>query len=148
MSANAESLGMDVVAYMQQVGERASSAARSMSYAETHKKNSALLAIAQAVEDSAQQLVQENQKDLDAGKQQGLDAAKISAVRDTGWPYAGTSWCYRDYLRVTAERNCRCGRALFKVGQCGNTPGRFGGATFQPGYSGVYSRRVSGRRIT
>lgn len=74
---------MDVAAYMRQVGERARIAARQLSRAETDDKNTALTSMAKALEESAQYLIEENRKDLAAGKERGLDAALLDRLELT-----------------------------------------------------------------
>jgi len=80
MSAKAEAVTVDVPAYMQAVGRRARAAARQNSKAESGKKDAALNAIAAAIEAAAGQLKAENEKDLAAGRQQGLDAALLDRL--------------------------------------------------------------------
>ncbi len=80
MSAKAESMNIDLPVYMQDVGKRARAAARAMSRADTGMKNAALDAIADAIMQSAEQLKAENDKDLAAGRQQGLDAALLDRL--------------------------------------------------------------------
>ena len=71
---------LDVPAYMQATGRRARAAAREISRAETGIKNAALMAMAAAIEDAVDQLTAENEKDLAAGRQQGLDAALLDRL--------------------------------------------------------------------
>ena len=80
MSAKAESMNIDLPVYMQDVGKRARAAARAMSRADTGMKNAALDAIADVIMQSAEQLKAENDKDLAAGRQQGLDAALLDRL--------------------------------------------------------------------
>jgi glutamate-5-semialdehyde dehydrogenase len=80
MSAKAESMNVDLPAYMQDVGQRARAAARSISRADTGMKNAALDAIADAIMQSAEQLKTENEKDLAAGRQGGLDDALLDRL--------------------------------------------------------------------
>jgi glutamate-5-semialdehyde dehydrogenase len=80
MNAKAESMKIDVPAYMQAAGRRARAAAREMSRAETGVKNAALTAMAAAIEGAVEQLTAENEKDLVAGRQQGLDAALLDRL--------------------------------------------------------------------
>jgi len=70
----------DIQQYMADVGKRARAAARHMARAETGLKNNALIAIAVAIEDSAAMLVEQNKRDLEAGRQRGLDAALIDRL--------------------------------------------------------------------
>ncbi len=80
MSAKAESVNQDLPAYMQAVGRRAVAAARHIGRADTGSKNAALAAIADAIEDAARHLKQENATDLAAGREQGLDAALLDRL--------------------------------------------------------------------
>jgi glutamate-5-semialdehyde dehydrogenase len=70
----------DIQTYMLTVGERAREAARAMSRAETGAKNGALLAIADALQNTTPALVAENRKDLEAGRQRGLDGAMLDRL--------------------------------------------------------------------
>ncbi|WP_127477935.1 glutamate-5-semialdehyde dehydrogenase [Sulfurivermis fontis] len=71
---------MDVKQYMQQVGQKARAAARAMARADTHAKNAALSAMADALIAGEAALIAANQKDLHAGKAQGLDAAMLDRL--------------------------------------------------------------------
>jgi len=71
---------LDIRQYVRQVGERARQASREMARAETAAKNSALEAIAVAVERATDSLVQANGKDLEAGARAGLDAALLDRL--------------------------------------------------------------------
>jgi glutamate-5-semialdehyde dehydrogenase len=73
-------MNIDLPAYMRDVGKRARAAARAMSRVDTGMKNAALDAIADAIMQSAEQLKAENDKDLVAGRQQGLDAALLDRL--------------------------------------------------------------------
>jgi glutamate-5-semialdehyde dehydrogenase len=83
MSETAESMQLDVPAYMQELGRRARGAAREMGRAETGAKNKALHAIADAILADAEHLRAENRKDLEAGRQRGLDAALLDRLELT-----------------------------------------------------------------
>jgi len=71
---------MDIKAYMQTLGQQARSAGRELGKTDTGKKNQALLAIAEVIADSTAHLTAENQKDLLAGQQNGLDAASLDRL--------------------------------------------------------------------
>lgn len=71
---------MDIKAYMQSLGEQARAASRVLSTATTGQKNAALLAIADALVAQSALLVDENSKDLAAGKANGLDAAMLDRL--------------------------------------------------------------------
>jgi len=77
---------MNVKAYMTTLGEQARKASRALVRATTQDKNTALLAMAEAIENSAEQLKSENAKDLEKGKANGLDAAMLDrlALTDSG----------------------------------------------------------------
>ena len=83
MSAEAETLHLDIPEYMHAVGVRARAAAREIARAGTGKKDAALIAIAAAIEAGAGDLKAENDKDLAAGKQHGLDAALLDRLELT-----------------------------------------------------------------
>ncbi|MBI3545221.1 MAG: glutamate-5-semialdehyde dehydrogenase [Gammaproteobacteria bacterium] len=71
---------MNIQQRMQQVGQRARLAARAMARAETAAKNAALTAIALEIERQLSTLLAANKKDMDAGKQQGLDEALLDRL--------------------------------------------------------------------
>ena len=83
MSAEAGTLNIDIPEYMHTVGARARAAAREIARAGTGKKDAALIAVAAAIEAGAEQLKAENDKDLAAGKQHGLDAALLDRLELT-----------------------------------------------------------------
>ncbi|MDH5393500.1 MAG: glutamate-5-semialdehyde dehydrogenase [Gammaproteobacteria bacterium] len=70
----------DVEQYMSVLGEKAQRAATQMAKAETAVKNTALDAIANALDMAREQLKLENQQDLEAGKAKGLDAALLDRL--------------------------------------------------------------------
>ncbi len=74
---------MDIKAAMQKLGQQAKKAGREMSKADTNKKNQALFAIAEQIEASRETITAENQKDLAAGKANGLDAASLDRLELT-----------------------------------------------------------------
>ena len=74
---------MDIKAYMQGLGLQARAAGREISRTESGKKNGALLEIAKIIESSQEHLLAENQKDLAAGKLNGLDAASLDRLAIT-----------------------------------------------------------------
>ncbi|MEQ1546016.1 glutamate-5-semialdehyde dehydrogenase [Methyloglobulus sp.] len=65
---------------MNDLGVKARKAGREISCTESGKKNLALLKIAAVIETSTDILVSENQKDLEAGKANGLDAAMLDRL--------------------------------------------------------------------
>jgi len=68
---------------MTKLGQQAKKAGREMSKAESGKKNLALLKIADAIANSKDALAIENQKDLEAGKANGLDSALLDRLELT-----------------------------------------------------------------
>ncbi|MFM8342816.1 MAG: glutamate-5-semialdehyde dehydrogenase [Methylomonas sp.] len=68
---------------MQQLGQQARQAGRAISKAETSQKNRALLSIAEAIAAGSANLVIENQKDLQAAKDNGMDAASLDRLQLT-----------------------------------------------------------------
>jgi glutamate-5-semialdehyde dehydrogenase len=66
--------------YMNTLGRQARSAAAILSRTETAAKNTALLAMAAAIEQAVATLITENARDLAAGKANGLDAAMLDRL--------------------------------------------------------------------
>ncbi len=73
----------DITKYMQQVGSKARTASRALAAASTAEKNNALLAIANDIDQRRESLMQENQKDMQAGADKGLDAALLDRLELT-----------------------------------------------------------------
>ena len=71
---------MDIKQYMNTLGQQARTAGREISRTESGQKNLALLKIAEAIENSQALLVAENRKDLEAGENNGLDAASLDRL--------------------------------------------------------------------
>lgn len=71
---------MTIDQYMAAVGQQARSASRSIARATTEDKNAALLAIAEQVQQQRQLLQAANQKDMDQGRANGLDAALLDRL--------------------------------------------------------------------
>lgn len=80
MNTNTESSTQNVVEYMHDLGQKARAASRVIAAADSDTKNRALVAIAIALEESAEILKAENQKDLDAGKKNGLSPALLDRL--------------------------------------------------------------------
>ena len=74
---------MDITEYMTKLGQQARVAGRAISRAESGKKNQALLNIADEIANSKDVLAVENQKDLQAGKENGLDSALLDRLELT-----------------------------------------------------------------
>jgi len=71
---------MNVAEYMTELGEQARAASRQIARADTGSKNRALLAMAEAIDSSREALVEANQKDMQAGRDKGLDAAMLDRL--------------------------------------------------------------------
>jgi glutamate-5-semialdehyde dehydrogenase len=71
---------VDIKDYMQRLGQQAKQAGREISRADSGKKNTALLKIAEAIESNRELLIAKNQLDLDAGQANGLDAASLDRL--------------------------------------------------------------------
>lgn len=74
---------MDILSYMHTLGQQARAASRVVAMADTAKKNQALLAMANALDNARAQLIEANQKDLQAGREKGLDAALLDRLELT-----------------------------------------------------------------
>jgi len=74
---------VDIKTYMQGLGLSAKNAGREISRADSGKKNQVLLKIADIIEKHQDRLISENQKDLEAGRQNGLDAASLDRLAIT-----------------------------------------------------------------
>ncbi len=74
---------MDIKAYMQQVGIQARAASAAIAKADSGLKNKALQAIANAIQDSRDSLITANQKDMQRGAENGLDAALLDRLELT-----------------------------------------------------------------
>ena len=71
---------MDVKHYMQDLGQRARQAARELARADTDSKNRALRAMATAVRQNVEQLLQANALDIATARSNGADAAFIDRL--------------------------------------------------------------------
>ncbi len=65
---------------LEKMGAQAQAAARTLSQLQTVEKNEALLSIADALEKNAAQILQANQKDIEAGKKNGLTDVLIERL--------------------------------------------------------------------
>lgn len=74
---------MDVIAYMQSVGDAAKQASSHIAKANSGTKNAALLAIADAIHDQRETLAAANAKDMARGQENGLDAALLDRLELT-----------------------------------------------------------------
>lgn len=115
---------MDVKAYMQGLGQQARAAARQLARANTNAKNSALLAMAEAIESAMDELIAENKRDLEAGKSKGLDAALL------------------DRLELNPERVAGMAEGLRQVAALPDPVGEISGLNFRPSGIQVGKMRV------
>ncbi|MEE9326536.1 MAG: glutamate-5-semialdehyde dehydrogenase, partial [Cocleimonas sp.] len=74
---------MEITEYMNNLGKLARKAGREISKSDSGEKNYALIKIAEAIEASTDSLKSENQKDLIAGKEKGLDPALLDRLELT-----------------------------------------------------------------
>eukprot|EP00163_Fabomonas_tropica_P001208 TRINITY_DN10925_c0_g1_i1.p2 TRINITY_DN10925_c0_g1~~TRINITY_DN10925_c0_g1_i1.p2 ORF type:complete len:418 (-),score=72.33 TRINITY_DN10925_c0_g1_i1:2817-4070(-) len=74
---------MDIAAYMSEVGQQARAAATLVARSTTAVRNSALLAMAEALDKARGELNDANRKDLDQGRENGLDAAMLDRLELT-----------------------------------------------------------------
>jgi len=79
----------DVKEYMERVGRQARAASRAMGRADTNAKNAALEAIAAELEANEAALLEANAKDMQAGRENGLDAALLDRLELTPKGIAG-----------------------------------------------------------
>ena len=74
---------MNVAAYMTELGQQARAAAREVARSTTEVRNHALSATADALDRARAELAQANQKDLENGRANGLDAAMLDRLELT-----------------------------------------------------------------
>jgi len=71
---------MNVEQYMNELGQQAREASRLVARADSGAKNRALLAMAEAIDNSREALAEANQKDLDAARANGLEEAMVDRL--------------------------------------------------------------------
>ncbi len=74
---------MDIAAYMAEVGQQARAAATQVARSTTEVRNKALLATADALDNARSELTLANSKDLEKGRENGLDAAMLDRLELT-----------------------------------------------------------------
>ncbi len=79
---------MKVQDYMLDLGQRARAASRLMAAADTQRKNNALMATAEALEEAMSSVLEANKQDLDSGEQRGLEAALLDRLELTAARFA------------------------------------------------------------
>jgi glutamate-5-semialdehyde dehydrogenase len=87
--------------YMDQLGRQARVASRQAASMDSAAKNKALQVAADAIEDQAASLVIENSKDLDSGREHGLDAALLDRLELTAERIAGMAEGLRQVAALT-----------------------------------------------
>jgi len=80
MHTKPEISAFNVAAHVNEVGRKARTAARVLARLDSSVKNAALLAIAAEIQSSVGILIADNSKDLEAGRQRGLDAALLDRL--------------------------------------------------------------------
>ncbi len=91
---------MDIKHYMKKLGQQARTASRAMARANTGAKNAALLHIADAIMAAQTVLTAENARDLEQGKQNGLDAAFLDRLELTTERIAGMADGLREIVAL------------------------------------------------
>ena len=122
MNATPDALVEDVAAYMRRLGQEARAAARRMAAASTGARNRALEAMAATIEAEAERLATENARDLEAGRERGLDAALL------------------DRLALTPERIAAMAEGLRQIAALPDPVGAITDLNFRP--SGIQVGRM------
>ncbi|SCZ50798.1 glutamate-5-semialdehyde dehydrogenase [Thiohalomonas denitrificans] len=115
---------MDIKQYMQQVGQQARTASRAIARAGSNAKNAALTAIADAIEAQRPQLLKANSRDLEAGRERGLDAALL------------------DRLELNDERIAGMAEGLRQIAALPDPVGEIADMTYRPSGIQVGKMRV------
>ncbi|MCF6257128.1 MAG: glutamate-5-semialdehyde dehydrogenase [Gammaproteobacteria bacterium] len=115
---------MDIKHYMTGLGEKARHASRAMARADTGAKNAALLHIADAIMTAQAVLIAENARDLEQGKQDGLDAALL------------------DRLELNAERIAGMAEGLRQIAALPDPVGEISDLNYRPSGIQVGKMRV------
>ncbi|MEX0603669.1 MAG: glutamate-5-semialdehyde dehydrogenase [Marinobacter sp.] len=74
---------MDIAGYMVEVGQQARAAAAQVARSATSTRNRALLAMAEALDDARHELALANSRDLEKGRENGLEAAMMDRLELT-----------------------------------------------------------------
>ena len=98
----------ELKAALEEIGERAVIASRFLATAPTELKNECLMAMADALEREADVIKEANEKDLEAGRKNGLSSAMLDRLRLTDARIASTA----EGLRVAAGLEDPVGRVL------------------------------------
>ena len=115
---------MNIKDYMTEVGRRARAASRILAKTSTGPKNAALLAMADALQQSQASLLQANGQDLEAGRAQGLDDALL------------------DRLTLNEERIAAMAEGLRQIAALPDPVGEISGLNYRPSGIQVGKMRV------
>lgn len=115
---------MDIAAYMTEVGQQARAAATLVARSTTAVRNQALLATADALDSARSELSMANSKDLEKGRENGLDAAML------------------DRLELTPQRIDTMIEGLRQVASLPDPIGEITGMTYRPSGIQVGKMRV------
>jgi len=115
---------MDIAAYMAEVGQQARAAATQVARSTTATRNQALLATAEALDAARNELAVANSKDLEKGRENGLDAAML------------------DRLELTPQRIDAMIEGLRQVASLPDPIGEITGMTYRPSGIQVGKMRV------
>ena len=115
---------MNIKDYMIEVGRRARAASRILAKTSTGPKNAALLAMADALQQSQAALLQANGQDLEAGRAQGLDDALL------------------DRLTLNEERIAAMAEGLRQIAALPDPVGEISGLNYRPSGIQVGKMRV------
>lgn len=115
---------MDVSAYMAELGQQARAASREIARSSTAIRNQALLATAEALDKARTALADANHKDLENGRERGLDSAML------------------DRLELTSERIDTMIEGLRQVAALPDPIGVITGMTYRPSGIQVGKMRV------
>jgi glutamate-5-semialdehyde dehydrogenase len=115
---------MDLEAYMQELGQNARLASRAMARASTGAKNQALDAMASVILNSQDDLIQNNIRDMDAARANGLESALL------------------DRLELTPARIKSMAEGLKQVATLADPVGEISGMAYRPSGIQVGQMRV------
>lgn len=115
---------VDIKTYMTQLGQQARLASRKLACASSGEKNAALLAMADAIEANQSALIAANAKDMQAGRDKGLDDALL------------------DRLELNAERIAGMAEGLRQVAALPDPVGEITNMSYRPSGIQVGKMRV------
>ena len=114
MNAPAKSSNFEIKSHIVELGKRARAASRAVARAGTGVKNTALVKIADAIENARENLKIENQRDLEAGHARGLEPALL------------------DRLKLTDERIAAMALGLRQIAELPDPVGEISDLKFRP----------------